>query len=308
MALDRLIGVHHFLTDRAPRDVPVVEPRPRRENPYRKDGKAIVSRVRVADLRQSISRAIGLLGPLRILPGASVFVKPNFNSPDPYPASTDLEFLRTVLELLRETGVKITMGESAGGVWRPTVNVFRKLGLYELTSRLGVKLIAFEEAGNDWVRIPIKGDYLEAVTVPRSAYEADYLVYLPCMKTHRLARFSGSLKLVFGFVHPGERRRFHRGHLEQKLGEANLCWQPDLIMMDGRKSFVTGGPTSGKVVEPGILLASGDQVAIDVEGISTLLRYGDNNRLVDDPYRVPQVATALRHGIGSGRDGYIVVE
>ena len=76
-------------------------------------------------------------------------------------------------------------------------------------------------------------------SVPGSVYEADKIVYLPCMKTHRLARFSLSLKLGVGLVHPGERRRMHMGNLERKVAEFSLALQPDLIVMDGRKAFVS---------------------------------------------------------------------
>ena len=187
------------------------------------------------------------------------------------------------------------------------MNVFRRLGLYEFARSLGVKLVAFEEKPNEWVRIPIEGDYLHSVTMPRSAYDADRLVYLPCLKTHRLARYSGALKLAFGFVDPGERRAFHLSYREEKLAEISLCWQPDLIVVDGRKAFVTGGPQQGEIVEPNLIFASGDLVAIDVEAARVLLSYKSRNRLLSDPWQLPQVATALKHGLGAGKDGYILV-
>lgn len=144
--------------------------------------------------------------------------------------------------------------------------------------------------------------------MPRSAYEADRIVYLPCMKTHLIARFSGALKLAVGFVHPGERRSFHVRHLEQKIAEISLCWQPDLILMDGRKAFVSGGPDQGQLVQPGLLLASGDLIAIDIEAIKVILAYEAKNRLIADPWHLPQIVTALKHGLGAASSGYIVVE
>ena len=134
------------------------------------------------------------------------------------------------------------------------------------------------------------------------------MVYLPCMKTHQLARFSGALKLGMGFVHPGQRRGFHARYLERKLAEISLCWQPNLIIMDGRKAFVSGGPSKGELVEPGIMLASGDLVAIDVEAMKVLLAYEAKNRLIADPWQSPQVVTALEHGLGVGEGGYVLVE
>lgn len=310
-AIDTVRGICHFLGDITPRNVPVVGPKPRKVNAYQRGGKALVARVKVdKNPRESVERAITLLGGLdrSIARGDKVLVKPNFNSPDPFPASTDLGFLRIVIEMLQEAGAKVTIGESSGGIWRPSRNVFRKTGADELARQLNVPLIAFEDHTEEWVRVRINGKYLKEITMPRSVYEADKLVYLPCLKTHRLARYSGAIKLAFGFVHPGERRGFHLHWREEKLAEVSLCWQPDLILVDGRKAFVTGGPDTGELVEPGLLFASGDLVAVDVEAVKILLSYRAKNRLPADPWALPQIATALALGLGAGADGYIVVD
>jgi uncharacterized protein (DUF362 family) len=307
---DRVVGVYHFLGDRIPRGIPCVEPKPRRGNPWLRNNQPVVARVKAdGDIRPAIGQAVALLGDLKqaIGRGDRVFMKPNFNSPDPFPASTDLAFLQIVIELILETGAEVTIGESAGGVWRPTRKVFSQLGVPELARKLGVELIAFEDRANDWVQININGDYLSKVIMPRSAYEADKMVYLPCMKTHNLAAFSGAIKLAFGFVAPGQRRSFHLGHLQEKLAEVSLCWQPDLIMMDGRKAFVSGGPAKGQLVEPGLVLASGDLAAIDVEAMKVVLEYHASNKIPANPWKLPQSATALKHGLGSGPGRYMVV-
>ena len=309
--VDRAIGIQHFLFDNAPGNLSNVSPQPRKQNPWIKNGKPIISKVKGdGDIRQSVERALAGLGPLSnaISRGDRVMVKPNFNSEDPPPASTDLVFLKAMLEILLELGAKVTVGESSGGVWRPTSRVFNRLHLNELTRNLGVDLIAFEDNPNDWVRIKINGEFLHNVVMPRSAYEADRLIYLPCLKTHRLARYSGALKLAFGFVHPGERRAFHLAHREEKLAEISLCWQPDLIVMDGRKAFISGGPQRGQVVEPNVILASGDLVAIDVEAVKILLSYKAHNRLLKDPWQLPQIMNALKHKLGAAKGGYILIE
>ncbi len=309
--IDKSIGLYHFISDRAPKRAPLVDPKPRTVNPWCRNGQVLVSKVMDGgDIRTSVDRAIDLLCHLgtAIKRGDKVLIKPNFNSPDPLPGSTDLVFLRAILEIFLEAGAKVTIGESAGGIWRPTRNVFRELGVFELARHLDVELIAFEDKADDWVRIKIDGDYLSTVTMPRSAYEADKIVYLPCMKTHGIARFSGALKLSVGFIHPGERRALHLRHLEQKVAEINLCWQPDLIVMDGRKAFVSGGPDKGQLVEPGLVLASGDLIAIDIEAMKVILTYGARNRIIAEPGQSPQVITALKHDLGVGTSGYTVVE
>ncbi len=308
---DRIVGVYHFLGDRIPRNVPCVEPKPRRSNPWLKNNQPVVAKTEVqGDIRQAVGHTIALMGDLEQVLGRGdrVLVKPNFNSPDPFPAATDLAFLEVVIKLILEAGAKITIGESSGGVWRPTRKVFEQLGVPQLARRLGVELIAFDDRPNDWVRIKINGDYLSEVIMPRSAYEADKMVYLPCMKTHSIGAFSGAIKLAFGFVAPGQRRSAHLGHLQEKVAEVNLCWQPDLIIMDGRKAFVSGGPDKGQLVEPGLLLASGDLIAVDVEAMRVLLNYGASNNIPANPWDLPQIATAVKHGLGVGEGQYLVLE
>lgn len=306
------VGVYHFLFDRRPGGTPVVAPRRRTVNLLKKDNRALVSRVDAkGDVRAAVERAISLIGGLErvISRGDRVVVKPNFNSPDPFPASTDLEFLAAVTEMLLSAGAKVTIGDGAGGVWRPTGNVFRKVGLYQLGKKLGVDIAIFEDKASEWVRVKIDGDYLTTVSMPRSAYEADKFVYLPCMKTHRLATLSGAIKLAFGFVHPGERLSFHLGgNLQQKTAEVNLCWQPHLIIMDGRKSFVSGGPDKGRLANPGLILASGDLVATDVEGMKALIENGARDNLPADPWTLPQIVTAVKHGLGARAGEYEVVK
>jgi uncharacterized protein (DUF362 family) len=308
---DRVVGIYHFLGDRIPRGIPCVEPKPRRSNPWLKDNQPVVAKVKVKkDIRLAIGQALASMGDLKQAIGRDdrVLVKPNFNSPDPFPAATDLAFLQVVIELIMEAGAKVIIGESAGGVWRPTRKVFNQLGVSELARRLGVELIAFEDKPNDWVQIRINGDYLSKVVMPRSAYEADKMVYLPCMKTHNLSAFSGAIKLAFGFVAPGQRRSFHFGHLQEKLAEVSLCWQPDLIVMDARKAFVSGGPDKGQLVEPGLVLASGDLIAIDIEAMKVLLDYRASNKIPANPWELPQIATALKHRLGAKEGKYIVVD
>ena len=109
-------------------------------------------------------------------------------------------------------------------------------------------------------------------------------------------------------MHPGERRALHARYLQQKIAEISLCWQPDIIVMDARKAFVSGGPDKGQLVEPGLVLASGDLIAIDVEAMKLILAYNAKNKLVSDPWQSPQIVVALKHGLGVAESSYIVVE
>ena len=63
---DTLGGIYHFLGDRTPRGMDVVPPKRRKENPFRRDGMALVSKVHVEhDLLSSVGRSVELIGGLK---------------------------------------------------------------------------------------------------------------------------------------------------------------------------------------------------------------------------------------------------
>jgi uncharacterized protein (DUF362 family) len=62
------------------------------------------------------------------------------------------------------------------------------------------------------------------------------------------------------------------------------------------------------LAEPGLVLASGDLIAIDIEAMKVILDYRASNKIPVNPWELPQVATALKHGLGVGEGKYIVID
>jgi len=272
-----------------------------KENPFTKDGKVLVSKVEATfNLKESVKKAVQLIGGLEkaISPGDKVIVKPNFNSDDPFPASSDPEFVKAVVSLLYEAGAsKVTIVESSGLPWLPTKRVMEKMGMVKAAEECGAELRILDN--RERVNIEIEGKNWKSVSLAKDILERDAkLVWLPCMKTHAYARFSLSLKLAVGLLDFEQRRNLHSMHLEEKIAELNLAVRPDLIIMDGRKCFVTGGPAKGLVEEPNVILASGDRVAIDVEALKVLKSYRANNRLDMGVWEFPQIRHAVELGLG----------
>ena len=267
-------------------------------NPYHKNGKVLVSRVSCADdLKKDILKTVNLIGGLdrSVEKGDTVLLKPNYNSSDPPPASSEPQFVRAIVELLFEHGAgKVILGESS----------MQGLTTRKVTSRTGTlgklwgtdaEFVFFDEG--KWVEVNINGEYLKKASLPRRALQADRVVYCCNMKTHFRADFSLSLKLAFGFVRGSERLAFHLQHLKEKIVDLNIAVHPDLIIMDGRKCFITGGPFHGEVREPNLVLASGDRVAIDVEAIKIIEGF-EGAKLKGDPWSYTQIRRAVELGLG----------
>jgi uncharacterized protein (DUF362 family) len=267
-------------------------------NAFVENGKALVSKVSATnDIKKDILRAVDAIGGFNkaIKKGDEILLKPNYNSADPPPASTEPEFLKALIGLLYEHGAgKIIVGESSMQS-TSTRKVMTKTRTIAALKDSGAELVFFDEG--KWVKVDVDGKHLKTVSLPETALKPDKLVYCCCMKTHFRADFSLSLKLAFGFAKGSERIGFHLSHLKEKLVDLNLVVHPSLIVMDGRKCFITGGPFNGEVREPNVILASGDRISMDVESIKIIGSY-EGAKLKEDPWSYTQIRHAVELGLG----------
>jgi uncharacterized protein (DUF362 family) len=279
-------------------------------NPFVEDGKPLVSKIKATENpKQGILKAVDAIGGFKkiINEGDKVLVKPNYNSADTPPASTEPEFLKAIVELLYAHGAgKVVAGESSWQMLK-TRKALEKTGTLATLDGTGAEIAFFDE-GN-YVKVDVGGEYLKHVNLTEQAMGFDKLVYSCCMKTHFRADFSLSLKLAFGFTKKSDRIEFHLRHLKEKLVDLNLVVHPNLIIMDGRACFISGGPFSGEVRKPNLVLASGDRVAMDVESIKVIASFEGSN-LKDDPWSYTQIrqATALGLGVKSEAEYSVVTD
>lgn len=251
------------------------------------------------DLKNSISDAVEKIGGFRkfIKPGETVLLKPNFNTPDFFPATSDPEFLKAVVELVYDCDAKIVMIADSTTMSFNTHKVMEELGIFELEKmERPPRVYAFEE--KKWIKKEIPGaKYLKRVSLSEFLYRADKLIFLPCLKTHSYAQYTGALKLSVGFMRPYQRVPLHARHLQEKTAELNKLINPDLVIMDARKCFISGGPAEGKIKEPNLILASEGRVAIDIEGIKIIQSYRGNSLKNINPLEMPQIKRAIELSI-----------
>lgn len=285
------------------------ESRPSALSPFTQDGRYLVSKVTANDdLKGSIMKAVDMIGGFSqiIESGDTVTLKPNLNTADPYPASSDPEFLRAIGELLIEAGAGRLRIVDSSMFRLKTCDVADDIGLCNIVGELGIEIVYLDE--HDWIRREFpKGRYMKSGAVGAPTLESGKLVVVPCLKTHRFARFTATMKSFVGWVGAKDRLRMHARRLEAKIADLASFFSPDLIVMDARKVFVTGGPTNGQVEEPNLILASGDMVSIDVEGVRILKSYDAKNRLHGDLWSLPQIRHAAEIGIGAASDEDISV-
>ena len=245
--------------------------------------KAVVALVRTRDRSTGVKRAIDLAGVTPVA-GKGVLLKPNFNSADPFPASTHNDTLTHLIRCLQSMGAKsITVGERSGP--RDTGDVLEEKGIPALCRGLGVGLVNFDDLpASGWVRVrPGKSHWLNGFDVARPLLDAECVVTTCCLKTHGFGGvFTMSLKLSVGVTSKRNMAELHVSlrSMRRMVAEINLAYQPSLVLLDGIDAFVDGGPAHGTPKSPGVLLAGADRVAIDAVGLAVLKEQGSNRDIM----------------------------
>jgi len=249
-----------------------------------------------AQIRSALEQGLALIGGWNhlIRPGDDVFVKVN-HLPPPSPPEraivTHPVFVEAVLDLLKETGAAITVGDD---IRASDEDGFRTSGYRAMCERAGVELVNLKQSG--FVKVRCNGHRLETIYLAKAVADADVVINLPKLKTHSLTLLTGGVKNLYGTIPSGLRTRFHGDHprLEdfcQVLVDIFATAKPTLTIMDGIVAMEGEGPAGGKPRNLGLMLASLDAVALDAAA----------GRIIGlDPTEVLTTRIAHERGLGVG--------
>ncbi|HSD58990.1 MAG TPA: DUF362 domain-containing protein [Methanotrichaceae archaeon] len=239
----------------------------------------------------------------------TVALKANYNSDDPFPATTHNETLRTLVELLKASGPDdIIMAERSGMGYTP--RVLKNRGVIELSKEMGFKLVDLDALDLDgWEDIQADGlHWKHGFKIAKIFREADIVVQTCCLKTHRFGgHFTLSLKNSVGLVAaqpPGTSYDYmlelHTSPYQRlMIAEINKFYETDMVLMDASSGFVRGGPERGDPIEPGLLLASTDRVAVDATGVAMLRLNGTTPDVMRGRiFEQEQISRAASLGVG----------
>lgn len=272
--------------------------------------------------------------------GHSIALKANYNSSDEYPASTHIETLKNIVSqlIINKTG-KITLTERSGmgdtrdvlekrgvfslseelgkefaaelGEKREKIDLTRKKVVENKILVKAFETVVLNELGaSEWRKISGSGNHwMRGFYLPELIFESDRIVETCCLKTHRFGgHFTLSLKNFVGWVAkkvPGGiydyMAELHVSPFQrQMIAEINQHFQTDMIIMDAIKGFVTQGPEKGQEIEPNLLLASSDRVAMDAVGVAILRSHGVKNPVgKGDIFQQTQLKRAVELKIGA---------
>lgn len=210
-----------------------------------------------------------------------VLIKVNLNSSLPYPASVSVDIIEALITALKNYGVKrICISDCSGLDHLPTRKNMIKKKIFKL-KKSGVKIKAFDY--KRWVRIPIKGEFFNHLTLTKQIYKFDKIINLANLKSHSISGFSAATKNLVGFMHPLQRWDLHKNNLIEKVAELPLALIPDINIIDARKIFVDGGPDKGKTVEANTVIINSSIIQADIKAYNLLVHKKAENNIHDLP-------------------------
>ena len=235
--------------------------------------------------------------------GKTTILKNNISWHFPYPgANTTPWQMEAVIQCLKEDGYEdivcvenktVVTNAYKGEKLNKYVNIFKKY-------RIPV-LYNFRKEDMKWVKYEPKGKMLVLDKVfPGGIYIPDYffdknIIHLPTMKCHIYTTTTGAMKNAFGGLLDAKRHYCH-SVIHKTLVDLLRIQQeihPGIFaVVDGTVAGNGPGPRTMTPVEANLILAGGDQVAVDAVS-SKIMGF--------DPAGLEYISEADREGLGNGR-------
>lgn len=269
---------------------------------YTKDDLKIVKKM----IKEAVDEIGGFASVIK--PGDKVLIKPNICwhvNPDTG-IITDLRVIEATITLIKDETKprKITIAERLG-MGRDTRYGFKVSGVEEIATRLGVdELLPLEEDARLAVTISKAKALIKPIHIPKSFIDADTIIYLPKMKTHKICEITLNMKLTQGIFTYTETQRAHRADIEQKFIDMLRVIKPDLSIVDAIYAMQGQGPGSpypeDLIKDMNLIIAGKDPVAVDSVG-AYIMGY--------DPLReIGLIRGAHMEGLGEGNIENIVLK
>lgn len=229
-----------------------------------------------------------------------ILLKPNImaqNRPE-QAASTHPAVIDALCRIFSENNCTITIGDSSafyqGGCTR---RGFETTGMTAVAKIYGAKLLPFEAT---LLKKITTGSVLNPFYITSAVFDHDLVVNVPKMKIHRLARYTGAIKNIYGCIPGGAKQVYHEIFLNRPdykeywgkpLVDVFEAVNPGLNIMDAVIGLDGDGPAAtGEPKFTGVILAAENACALDIAAC----------RIMGfDPYRVPALREAIERGLAS---------
>lgn len=176
----------------------------------------------------------------RLATQTAILIKPNLINSSPHPITTPAECCEAIVQYIRKySKADIVIAEGCGAANLETSEIFKVLGYTELAEKYGIELVDLNYEPLRSLKNPDCPVFPE-MHLPEIAF-SHYLISVPVLKVHSLARITGTLKNMMGFAPPKyysgsygawKKAVFHN-KMQQSIIDLNKYLIPHLSVMDG---------------------------------------------------------------------------
>jgi len=217
---------------------------------------------------KAVEQALKLIN-FKLPKNKKVLIKPNVVGKFPktqLAATTNPTVIEAVCKILKKNNCKISIGDS------PFTNPkesFKASGIDKVAKKYG-KLVIFEQDKITEIKDK-KAKVLKKFRISKTLNEADLIINMPKLKTHKLTKYTGALKNLYGCILGGVKQQLHLKAQGDKdfseiIADIYQNIAPELTIMDGIIGMEGEGPTSGHAKKSGLILASKSGIALDIAG------------------------------------------
>lgn len=215
----------------------------------------------VEKIMETVSDALGLIGfDFNSVSGKRVLLKPNMLGayPPHKHVTTHPAFVEACARLFKKKGATVQVGDSSNGVYEVD-EVWNVTGIRKACEFSSAEITPFE-----------RGTSIErgGLRIASAVIEADVIVNLPKLKTHGLTVLTGAVKNLYGCVPGMIKTSYHRelgGHWDfagRVVEIANIV-KPQLTIVDAITGMHGNGPSGGKLIDLGLIIAGKNIYAVD---------------------------------------------
>jgi uncharacterized protein (DUF362 family) len=289
------------------------------EQAEKKDFIVSIVKIRDHNIAYAVEKAVDLVGGIHTVTSGKerIMLKPNLVAESPS-YTTKPEVIKTLANLMKSAGKDVCIGEGSAaasgfnatdeGIFRTKKQdildgmqqyVFDQLGYTGLAQSAHIPLVNLHSG--EMAEVNVQDGYLfEKITLHNSVAESDLLCSVPMMKTHVLATVTLSMKNLIG-VYPGTVYYSVRSWLHDyaaEKGSPGVAYEiidmlkavkTGLAVIDASTAMEGDGPTDGKLVDMGLIVAGTNPLAADM--VAT-------NLMGINPDKVPAINLAMQAGLG----------
>jgi uncharacterized protein (DUF362 family) len=259
--------------------------------------RTVVSIVRLDDVSKTVEEAVKFAGGFGIKKGEVVVIKPNAKnqSPPGFGIVTDPRVVEACVSIAFKEGaekVKIADGAAYPTGAYNTFAAFQTMGIMDIAKKWDVELVDLNSYDSLDLVVP-DGLVLDWVRVGRSVIEADLVVNVPVLKTHRGTLLSACLKNIgVGCATREEKKRLHRLGINEGIVDVYSLVKPQFNVVDAIVAMEGDGPNlpPGKAKPLDLVITGKDGLAVDAV-CATLMGF--------DPKNIKHLRLAHEKGLGN---------